>query len=707
MRVPSVWRATTYAALAIGLSVGYLILRGASWQGSAQLHTLMETVASLLALTVGTIALLRFYGRKNNTFLFIGSGFLGTAFLDGYHAIVTSSHFASDFPSAPASLIPWSWIASRIFLSSLMWLSWLAWKREARSNQRGKVSERRVYFAVALLTISSFLFFAFVPLPRAYYPNLVFHRPEEFVPAFFFLMALLGYLRKGHWKYDQFEHWLVLSLIVGFIGQAMFMSFSGQLFDLEFDAAHLLKKISYICVLTGLLVSMHSLFRQAEEGAEIARINDSLEHEIAERQRAEERARLLADESDVLARIGRIVSSSLNVQEIFDQLGTEIKKLIPLDRLVIATTDPNNYSVNHRIVLGVEADEFMQGDTVSLDGTYAEEVIRMRGPVLLQPDDPSEIVSRYPGLAPLVQTGIRSLISAPLISNNEAVGVLHIRSFQAAAYQDRHVELTGRVADQIAGALASAQLYAERIEAEERLRGYTDELARSNSELQQFAYVASHDLREPLRKVSSFTQLLARRYRGKLDAAADEFIEFAVDGAKRMEQLIEDLLAYSRVGTTDRTLEPIDSTAAFQQAVANCVTAIEETAASVTRDELPTVEADPAQLRQVFQNLIANAVKFRREAPPRVHASARLEGQEWVFSVRDNGIGIEVEFAERIFTIFQRLHSREDYAGTGIGLAICKKIVEGHGGRIWVESEPGKGSTFRFTIPAKRGLTSA
>ena len=450
---------------------------------------------------------------------------------------------------------------------------------------------------------------------------------------------------------------------------------------------------------------LYSERRQAEEALQKA--HDELEIRVGERtaalQDTEERARLVADESDVLVRIGRIVSSSLDVQEVFDQLGEEIKKLIPLDRMVIAPTEPHNFSQNHAMVLGDDEDGLIQEDAVPLAGTHTEEVILRREPVLLQPDDPNEIVSRFPGLAPLIQAGIRSLISAPLVSNNEAVGVLHIRSFQPAAYEHRHLELAGRVADQIAGAMASAQLYAERAEAEDRLRGYADELARSNSELEQFAYVASHDLREPLRMVSSYTQLLGRRYRGRLDSDADEFIEFAVDGANRMQQLIEDLLAYSQVDANAGTLEPIDSNAAFQQAVANCAAVIDEADASVTRDELPTVEADPTQLRQVFQNLIANAIKFRREAQPTVHASARLERQEWVFSVRDNGIGIEAEFAERIFTIFQRLHTREDYSGTGIGLAICKKIVEGHGGRIWVESEPGKGSTFRFTIQAKRG----
>ena len=238
--------------------------------------------------------------------------------------------------------------------------------------------------------------------------------------------------------------------------------------------------------------------------------------------------------------------------------------------------------------------------------------------------------------------------------------------------------------------------------AEEQIRRYAEDLERSNRDLQHFAYVASHDLQEPLRMVRGFMELLAKRYRGRLGADADEYIRYAVDGATRMQNLIKGLLAYSRVGTQGKRLAPLDSAAALRQALENLQVVIEETGAEVTSGPLPVVVGDDVQLAQLFQNLIGNAIKFRSGEPPRIHVEAAEEKDGWRFSVRDNGIGFDPRHADRIFQMFQRLHGQGEYEGTGIGLALCKRIVERHGGRIWVESEPGKGSTFYFTLPKRR-----
>jgi signal transduction histidine kinase len=224
-------------------------------------------------------------------------------------------------------------------------------------------------------------------------------------------------------------------------------------------------------------------------------------------------------------------------------------------------------------------------------------------------------------------------------------------------------------------------------------------LERSNKDLEQFAYVASHDLQEPLRMIASYTQLLKQRYGDRLDRDAHDFIDFAVDGATRMQRLINDLLAYSRLATRARPFQPTPCGPAVGAALAQLRAAIQESGARVVCDDLPTVAADDAQLTQVFQNLIGNAIKFRGPDPPQIRVSARREGRDWMFSVADNGIGIEPQYSDQIFVMFRRLHTKE-YPGSGIGLAICKNIIERHGGRIWFSSERGRGATFHFTLPA-------
>ena len=241
--------------------------------------------------------------------------------------------------------------------------------------------------------------------------------------------------------------------------------------------------------------------------------------------------------------------------------------------------------------------------------------------------------------------------------------------------------------------LASVVDISPRKEAEEELR-------RSNEELERFAYVASHDLQEPLRTITSYVQLLARRYRDRLDGDATEFIDFAVAGAARMQRLIEDLLAFSRVGTHQQVTGDVDAETVLLEAIDDLRASITASEAAITHDPLPHVLADAAQIEQLFTNLIGNALKFRGTEPPLVHVDAERQGRLWRFAVRDNGVGIDTQYFERVFVIFQRLHGREQYEGTGVGLAVCKKIVERHGGRIWVESTPGRGSIFYFTLPA-------
>ena len=251
----------------------------------------------------------------------------------------------------------------------------------------------------------------------------------------------------------------------------------------------------------------------------------------------------------------------------------------------------------------------------------------------------------------------------------------------------------------VTGMLSIGQDITERRLAEEALVRKSEDLARSNAELAQFAYVASHDLKEPLRMVISYVQLLEERYKGKLDPDADEFIGYAVEGTKRMSQLLKALLDYSRVSTRGNPLQTVESETVLETALQNLKIVLEETKGTVTHDPLPVIIADETQMVQLFQNLICNGLKFHGPQPPLIQVSAKQEGTNWIFSFQDNGIGIDPQYFEKIFVIFQRLHTRDKYPGMGIGLAIAKKIVEQHGGRIWVESEKEKGSTFYFTVP--------
>lgn len=299
----------------------------------------------------------------------------------------------------------------------------------------------------------------------------------------------------------------------------------------------------------------------------------------------------------------------------------------------------------------------------------------------------------HPDDRPAIQAELRKLMTSGGGAELECRGLRRDGSsawFLASATAAPDEELIFAVANDIT----------ERKRMAETLGLHAEKLARSNEELERFAYVASHDLQEPLRMVASFTQLLSKRYSGKLDETADRYIEYAVDGAKRMQQLIADLLAYSRVNSKEIDPRQADCEALVVAAMLNLRVAIDESGASIDWDQLPEVWVDQAQFIQLFQNLLGNAIKFRpKEAPPRIHISAADTGAEWLFSVQDNGIGIEPKQAERVFQVFQRVHSRAEYPGTGIGLAVCQKVIQRHGGKIWVESELGAGSSFRFTIP--------
>ncbi|MBI2090759.1 MAG: GAF domain-containing protein [Deltaproteobacteria bacterium] len=414
-----------------------------------------------------------------------------------------------------------------------------------------------------------------------------------------------------------------------------------------------------------------------------------------------------AEKLGVLTELTRLLTSSLSLQEVFDFVVQSAGKLLRAKITQLWTHDEGRQEFRVRAIyndrqqhpgtadlhLPVEPGTGLIGEIIS--SKAAEYIFDIR-------EDPRWFDKQAAEKLELV-----SFAGIPIVMGERVVGVLGIMMDRLHGFTDEEKNLLKIFADQAAVALENAQLFEEIMvsrkelqRANEAISLKAEELARSNTELEQFAYVVSHDLQEPLRMVSSYVQLLARRYRAKLDSDADEFIAYAVEGAKRMQRLIHDLLAYSRVGTRGNEFKPTNCEAVLGRTLFNLKAAIEECGAVVTHDPLPTVTGDGMQLEHLFQNLIGNAIKFRNQESPRIHLSSERKDGEWLFSVRDNGIGIDPQYAERIFVIFQRLHGREEYPGTGVGLAICKKIVERHGGRIWVESEIGKGATFSFTIPA-------
>ncbi|MBD2248259.1 GAF domain-containing protein [Nostoc sp. FACHB-888] len=435
--------------------------------------------------------------------------------------------------------------------------------------------------------------------------------------------------------------------------------------------------------------------------------------DITDRKQADEELKRQNLRSQLFAEITLKIRESLQIDEILQTTVTEVQKLLQADRVLIFQIEPDG------------------------SGTVVQEAVLPGWPVILgrnifDPCFKEEYIERYrqgrvsamedvetAHIQPchrefLQQFAIKANLVVPILVRDSIWGLL--LAHQCAAprrWNNFETELLKQLANQIGIALSQAQLL-------EKESQQSQELARSNAELEQFAYVASHDLQEPLRMVTSYLQLLERRYKNQLDTNADQFINYAVDGARRMQTLINDLLNYSRVSTRGQPFMRVNCSIVLEQAIANLQIAIADSQAIVTHDPLPEVMADVTQLIQVFQNLIGNAIKFCRHQQPQIHIgvakpNANPDGEslnvipsvdEWLFWVRDNGIGLESQYAERIFIIFQRLHGRDKYPGTGIGLAICKKIIERHGGRIWVESKLGEGSTFYFTIPDKAGKQS-
>ena len=389
-----------------------------------------------------------------------------------------------------------------------------------------------------------------------------------------------------------------------------------------------------------------------------------------------------AEQQAAVARLGQIALASRGVDLVRKQAVEATTRILEMESGLLFEYVPDEGSLVLRASAGAPPPTGPEGETLRLAGWEPEDF-----------EDLPQIHDRMQSSMELFMPDLESGVSVIIGAHHEPLGVLGVysRSPRVVSQDDRvFLESTANI---VASAWA-------REAAEEARARFLRELERSNDELKQFAYVASHDLQEPLRTVGSFVQLLSRRYKGQLDQDADDFIEFIVDGVGRMRGLINDLLRYSRVGTGTDPFEEVQTREALDRALANLRVAVEESDAEVICGDLPVVRGDRGQLVQLFQNMLGNALKFRSEARPRLEVSATRRDGAWLFSVCDNGIGIQPQYRETIFLIFKRLHTRDEYSGSGIGLALCKKIVDLHDGEIWVEPRE-EGTTFCFTLPAR------
>jgi PAS domain S-box-containing protein len=413
-------------------------------------------------------------------------------------------------------------------------------------------------------------------------------------------------------------------------------------------------------------------------------------------------------EAEILNHLGNLAFAELDLEKLV-QAVTDAAAELTMAQFVIfrysAVADGNESNVRFAIS-GSARDAFDQFPPQGTAADLAASFGRSGGMVRYEDiyagsSAPRSYDANSPLFAIPAGLAVRSYLAAPVISRSgEVIGGLFFGHENPGVFTEAHERIVSRVSTQAAIAIDNARLYKAAEFARVQAQSSSRDLERSNTDLERFALVASHDLQEPLRVVTSFSQLLARRYKGKLDERADECLEFILTGTKRMAALIEDLLSYSQIVHSAEKGVPVDCNVVFDQVIESCRVMIEESGASVNHDPLPTLEGDEGQVSQLFHNLLTNALKYKKsDVSPEVHVAARHTGHEWLFSFRDNGIGIAQEYLEQVFVIFKRLHKKTEYPGTGIGLALCQRIIEGRAGRIWVESKLGVGSTFYFTWP--------
>jgi|GEM_PF-5374288 len=664
-------RNKVYLILAIVLTLLYVYLRGSDWQGTKNLHTVMEAVSTVLALMVGITSLIRFYSNKQEyLYLFIGAGFIGTGFLDAYHALVTSSFFDTYFPSPSESLIPWSWVASRLYLSILFFLGWYYWYAYGKGVNNIEINASKIYKIASISTLLTFLFFAFVPLPRAYYAEYIFHRPEEFLPAVFFAIALYGFYKKRAWERDYFEHWLVISLVVNLVSQIVFMSFSGHLFDMEFDMAHFLKKVSYICVLVGLYFSMFNLFQKADT------MNKVLEEKVQEaRESDQEKTKELEEFTQNLEQ--EIEIKMFDTQQAKKKFENLVKKF---DKNVIASR------TNLQGIITYASDAFCD-----ISGYSSEELLGQTHGMLRHSDMKDEVFEK---LWVTIKSGkrfqgeiknqrkngsfywVNVLIEPEYNFNGETIGYFAIREDITLK---KEIEEINSTLKQRVNKAVNDNREKDRILAQQAKLAAMGEMVGS----------IAHQWRQPLNALAMRVQFLEDDF---LDEIIDlEYIkEHSTENMKLinfMSKTIDDFRNFFRVDKIKKEFCVVESI----NSVANLIsTQLEDhnIKLSISGDDKCSLVGLESELQQVIINIINNAkdVFIEKNQEDAFIKTEVIKCQnEVIITILDNAGGIPDDVITRVFEPY--FTTKEEGKGTGLGLYMSKMIIDDNmNGNLSVEN---------------------
>ena len=755
------------------------------WGTGPAVHTVMEVVATILAFIVGALALVRYYSRKQATFLLIGCGFLGAAILDLNHVVGTTPYILEGRASVdprvqPAALYAWTWTAGRVYLSLFLFVSLFAWHQDVRESREVAIPELSVYVTALVLTVSNLLFFDYVPLASLASATRTVSRPAELIPATFFALAFVGFYRKGSWRRDQFEHWMLVSLLIGALTHGAFMAFSEQRFDAMFDAAHLLKIASYIAILTGLMSSVHATFtREARVLAALTQSNDALAREVDFRSKTEQAVKesserlqtFLDNANDLIQRVdpdGRVLYVNSAWKRVLGYTDEDLDRVRlqeivhPAHRAELAAElarvlhggEPRRFNVEYvtssgRVVIlsGSTQAQLIGGEPVAtqsilrdvteqrlaerrLDESQRnlEALVENTGDSIWSVDRDHKLITLNSAFALAIEarTGrepqagelprevfppedvewYRELYRRTLagerhvaVRTDDVDG--HLRYFELYANPIQSV-------DGVSGAVFFGKDVTARERAEEALRVAKDEAEAANKAKSDFLANMSHELRTPLNSVIGFTNILLKNKDHRLTDKDVGFLQRVLSNGKHLLALINEVLDLAKVeaGRMELIIEQVDLAHLCVETVQQLEGQAKAKEGSVTLvadvpETVAPVDSDSAKLKQVIINLVGNALKFTEKGSVTVRLEVAADGRTPVaIAVIDTGIGIPADRLEAIFEAFQQAEAgtSRKYGGTGLGLALSRSICLLMGYDLIVESEPGRGSTFKIVL---------